>query len=385
MRILILNAGSSSLKYKVFDADNKGEMTVVLHGIIEAIGESQSAWHHNEEKQVLPVSNHFEAMKLLSEKIADEINEPIAVVGHRVVHGGTSFSKPTLISDEVVAKLHQLTSLAPLHNPANIACIELARAQFQTIAHIAFFDTAFHQSMPDYAYHYAIDNTVAQQYAIRRYGFHGTNHEYVAEQAAMFIEKPLDRCQFISLHLGNGASACLIKNGKSQDTSMGMTPLAGLMMGTRCGDIDASISYYLQNQGMSLDEIDELYNKRSGLKGICGVNDMREVEHLAATGDKKAQLALTMFCYRIQQYIGFYYSQAPNLDGVIFTGGIGENSIQVRQRVVQNLDHLGLTIDEKLNSQRRSQRVTSVAKGKCEILVITGDEELHMARQCLRF
>lgn len=378
MKILILNAGSSSVKYKLIDVDN--DYRVVFSGLVEAIGEEGSAWRHDDESKQLTIASHHQAMTMLSKKFEKELGQSsIDAIGHRVVHGGTLFSKPTKLTQQVINQLKALTPLAPLHNPANVTCIELAMKQFSTIPHIAIFDTAFHQTMPAKAYQYPIDKKMTEKYAIRRYGFHGTNHQYVANCAANYLNKPLEQCQLISLHLGNGASACLIKQGLSHDTSMGMTPLAGLMMGTRCGDIDPSIVLYLQNQGLSLQVVDALLNKQSGLKAIAGVNDMRQIEALAEKGNEQAKLALSMFCYRIQHYLGAYYAQTPKLDALIFTGGIGENSSTIRAQVLNDMAHLGLTIDSDKNAVRHQDNVVNIANANIHVLVIKGDEEKQMA------
>lgn len=381
MRILIFNAGSSSIKYKLIKL--APEYRVEFSGLIEAIGESNSSWRHEGERQALPITDHRHAMELLSEQLSHQLDAPLDAVGHRVVHGSQYFSRPTQINDAVVQRLLELEPLAPLHNPVNVACILAARKLFPSIPHIALFDTAFHQTMPEKAYRYALDKELADEYSIRRYGFHGTNHEYVAKRAADFLNKPLSACNFISLHLGNGCSACLIKQGKSFDTSMGMTPLAGLVMGTRCGDIDPSISHYLIRQGFSQEKVENLLNHRSGLKGVAGVNDMRLIETRAEEGDENAQLALAIFCYRIQHYLGAYYSQTPRLDGVIFTGGIGENSVKVRHNVMDNLRHMGLEIDAEKNRESMQEDVSDIASGNTPILVIKGDEEKHMANLIL--
>jgi len=304
-------------------------------------------------------------------------------IGHRVVHGGELFHQPVLIDDLVLEGIRKMIPLAPLHNPANLTGIEMCLQQVQNIQQVAVFDTAFHQTMPAYAYQYALPKTLYEQEQVRRYGFHGTSHYYVAKQAAKFLNKPLQGLNLIVLHLGNGASATAIKQGKSVDTSMGMTPLEGLVMGTRSGDIDPAIPLYLNaKKGMSYEQIDTLLNKQSGLKGICGENDMRAVHQMANTGDKDAQQALDIYCYRIKKYIGAYFAVLGKVDAVIFTGGIGENDAYIREKSCEGLGLFGLEIDNKKNQQTDHAIFNISNQGSAvTLLVIPTNEELEIAMQ----
>lgn len=374
MYILTLNAGSSSLKYKLFSCENE-KLLPVTSGIYEGIGEKNNHFE-----------NHEKAFDSLFELLKKEFPEvKVEGVGHRVVHGGSLFFEPTLITDEVLSELKKLDHLAPLHNPVNREGIILAKKGFKDALHVAIFDTGFHHTLPEKAAQYAISKEIAKQYEIRRYGFHGINHQHVAIASAAFLKKPLDTCSFISLHLGNGASACLIKNGKSVDTSMGMTPLAGLIMGTRSGDIDPSILLYLLKNGMTEAAIEKLLNKQSGLLGIGGDNDMRHLIERATAKDKNAILAIEMFVYSIQKIIGAYLSQTPHLDALIFTGGIGENATLIRNLVMKNLTHFGFHLDDALNEAKNKTTTFCLSKMGIPILMVKSDEEGQMAGAVLKF
>ncbi|WP_028389497.1 acetate/propionate family kinase [Legionella fairfieldensis] len=384
MNVLTLNAGSSSIKYKAYQVEHD-QLQPLLSGLIEGIGESQSTWHHTKEiKETIqqPFKTHEEAFLALSEKLHQDLEDyPIQGIGHRVVHGGNHYYHPTVITPEVLAGIQALEQLAPIHNPINALGIQFAQRHFPKALQIAIFDSGFHHEMPSYVRQYAIHTELANRYQIRRYGFHGINHEYVSRQAAAYLSKPLENCNFISLHLGNGASACLVKNGKSFDTSMGMTPLAGLVMGTRCGDIDPAIVLYLQRQGMTVDEVDKLLNKQSGLKGIAAENDMRKVIARALANDANAQLALEMYIYAIQKIIGAYITQTINLDALIFTGGVGENASFIREKVITPLEHLGFELDLTENLTPASKPCHQISSGRHPVLVIRGDEEALMAQK----
>lgn len=378
MNILTINAGSSSIKYKVYQDDK-----TVMSGLIEGIGEKSAQWHHHYHEKTSKQQiflNHHQAFQALAELLkADLINYPISGVGHRVVHGGEHLYNPTVINDAVLQDIENLANLAPIHNPVNAEGIRFARHHFPNALQVAVFDSGFHHNMPTYVRRYAINESVAEKHQIRRYGFHGINHEFVARKAAEFLNKPFADCQFISLHLGNGASACLIKNGISQDTSMGMTPLAGLVMGTRCGDIDPAIPLYLCRQGMSVQEVDNLLNKQSGLFGIANDNDMRHLLEREKQGDAQADLAIRTYLYSIQKMIGSYLSQTTHLDALIFTGGVGENAASIRKRILMPLAHMGFHIDNQLNEQSGSNCwLISTAKST-PVLVIRGDEESLIA------
>lgn len=379
--ILTFNAGSSSVKYSAYQL-NQQKVTLRFKGLIENIGEKKGFWRHENQHRDHNFKNHMQAFDALSEPILNDIKGNIIGVAHRVVHGGSQFNRPTIINETVLSSIKSFSSLAPIHNPANAMGIEVAQALFSDCPHVAIFDTAFHVSIPEKAHTYALDRSISQKYQIKRYGFHGINHQYVAQQAAAHLLKPLKNCQLITLHLGNGASACLIKNGRSVDTSMGFTPLPGLIMGTRSGDIDPSIILYLYEQGLSIKQITELLNRDSGLKGIGGDNDMRRLLEREKAGDKHAKLAIDMFCYHLQKYIAAYVGQCPNLDAVIFTGGIGEHSEDIRSKTIAPLSHLGLSIDQGLNSITALMQPHQINSGPIPVLVVSGDEEKAMAEQC---
>ena len=392
MKVLVINSGSSSIKYQLFDIT--GAQVVLASGLIERIGEPQALHRHTdsqgtavetESKHAIPT--HRDGLlrigKVLRESGAIHDLSELSAIGHRVVHGGEYFREPTLIDQEVLDRIRKMIPLAPLHNPANLMGIEVALQAAPDIPQVAVFDTAFHQSIPQHAWRYALPEKLYCEQHVRRYGFHGTSHHYVAKQAAQQLGKPLASLNLITLHLGNGASAAAIRQGRSVDTSMGMTPLEGLIMGTRCGDIDPAIHFYLGREtGLSNEEVETLLNKESGLKGICGSNDMREVHRLADAGDERARLALEMYCYRIKKYIGAYYAVLGHLDAVVFTGGIGENDAQTRAQSCAGMTTLGIEIDSEKNSHR-SEGAFAINSdtGPVSILVIPTDEELEIALQ----
>ena len=358
---------SGRLKYKWLDTD--GEYR-------EAVTEGRVADHNEGLRLILDIT-----LKL---GVVNDLKELFGI-GHRVVHGGEAFWKPILIVDTVVEAVRDMVPLAPLHNPANLIGIEVSRRLCPDVPQVAVFDTAFHQTMPPCAYHYAIPYNFYKELRVRRYGFHGTSHSYVARQCAAHLRKPLGDCNLITLHLGNGGSATAIRGGESVDTSMGMTPLEGLIMGTRCGDLDPAIPFYLaRSLGKSFDEIENILNKQSGLKGISGANDMREVERLAAGGNLNARLAIDMFCYRIKKYIGEYYAVLGTVDAVVFTGGIGENSPDTRNQCCAGLEAMGILMDQQKNTaQSRAMREVSAAGSKVKVMVIPTNEELEIAQQTL--
>ncbi len=385
MNILTLNAGSSSIKYKLFRVDNAAPQSI-LTGLIEGIGEKKSSWHHTFQEKTTVAQcfhSHEEAFDALGHKLHVEMGHlPINAIGHRIVHGGCHYFKPTLINDDVLKAIIDLSSLAPIHNPINALGVQFARKNFPSATHVALFDSGFHHTLPPYAHTYALAKDVAEEYQIRRYGFHGINHQYVSHEASRFLKKPIEQCHFISLHLGNGASACLVKNGQSIDTSMGMTPLSGLIMGTRCGDIDPAIPLYLQQKGMSLKDVDTLLNKKSGLLGIAKDNDMRHLlRRMEEQGDESATRAINMYVYSIQKTIGAYLSQIPVLDALIFTGGVGENAASIRAKIIEPLTHLGLMIDHNTNHAPSESHCKNISTDKTPILVIRGDEEQFIAEE----
>jgi acetate kinase len=395
MKILVINSGSSSIKYQLFDMTAR---TVLASGVLEQIGETQSRLTHqtrnaqgemDEIVKTDAVADHQAGFQLigavLSESGAVQDTNALSGIGHRVVHGGKEFKEPTLINDRVIQTIRRLSPLAPLHNPANLTGIEVAMQNAPDVPQVAVFDTAFHQSIPIYAFRYAIPQDLYEAHHVRRYGFHGTSHDYVTKQAARLLDRPLDSLNLISLHLGNGASAAAVKGGKSIDTSMGMTPLEGLIMGTRCGDIDPAIIFYLKREtGLARDEVESILNQDSGLKGICGVNDMRQIEELSRDGNSQARLAIEMVCYRIKKYIGAYYAVLGRLDALIFTAGIGEKSPLIRAGACRGLSHLGIEIDPEKNNQKSKKVFEIQTRGSTvKVLVIPTNEELEIAEQTL--
>lgn len=388
MKILVLNAGSSSLKYSLIDLPS-GDCSI--GGLFERIGESQSLHRYrqrdgSEYRDDAVIVDHRQALRqlfTLLEAGGRLTNGELACIGHRVVHGGEVFRRPVLIDATVIEQIEAMIPLAPLHNPANLLGIREAMTLAGDVPQVAVFDTAFHQTLPDYAYRYPLPQSWYLQHGVRRYGFHGTSHKYVAEQAASLLGKPLQDCNLITLHLGNGASACAIRGGDSVDTSMGMTPLEGLMMGSRCGDIDPAIHFYLaRTLGLTGPEIETLLNKHSGCKGISGENDMRTIHALADAGDAAAKLALAMYAYRIKKYIGAYFAVLGRVDGLVFTGGIGENDAWMRQNSCQDLQVFGIEIDAERNRspQKPGCRI-EIPGGKTAVMVISTNEELEIALQ----
>jgi acetate kinase len=366
--VFVVNSGSSSIKYQVVDLETS---KAVISGLVERIGEPGSA-----------VSDHTVGMSIVLAKLGP-LGDNILAVGHRVVHGGSDFAGPTLITDDVERDIESLSRLAPLHNPPNLLGIRAARKALPDVPHVAVFDTAFHQTMPPAAYTYAVPTDIAEEYKVRRYGFHGTSHKFVSEQAASMLGKPLADVRTIVLHLGNGASVTAVDGGKSVDTSMGLTPLQGLVMGTRSGDIDPAVVFHLNRAaGMSIDELDVLLNRKSGLLGLTGMNDMRDVQEAASGGDERAELALRVWRHRIRHYIGAYFAQLGGLDALVFTAGVGENNALLRRRAVAGLEHMGIRIDADRNELiSKRARVISPDGAPVTVMVIPTNEELEIARQ----
>ncbi len=391
MKILVLNAGSSSIKYQLF---NMADNAVLASGIVEQIGEKESMCkikfkdvnskeHILEEK--CSIKDHDEALTWMSHMlihsgIIHDLNE-LDGIGHRVVQGGASFQAPAMVDEYVMSEIERLIPLGPLHNPGHLAGMKVSLKQSPNVPQVAVFDTAFHATLPPYAYMYAIPYKYYEELRIRRYGFHGTSHFYVTKMAAQFLKQKMNTLNAITLHLGNGASVAAIEKGQSVDTSMGLTPLEGLVMGTRSGDLDPALLFYLaRKRGLSIDELDTMLNKESGLKGICGSNDMREVMSLAQGGNEKAKLAREMFIYRLKKYIGSYSAVLGKVDCIVFTGGIGENDVDLRLATCQNLDNLGIKIDPTLNAIRSNEmRCISTQDSKVKVLVIPTNEELEIA------
>lgn len=380
LKILVLNSGSSSIKYRLF---RMGSMEVLRAGVVDRIGEHGPSAVRDHGKGFERV------MADLSE--AGVIGEPTSLfgIGHRVVHGGERFREPVRVDHGTLDAIREMIPFAPLHNPGNLQGIEVALATCPGVPQVAVFDTAFHQTMPPRAFHYALPRDLYDTHRVRRYGFHGTSHAHVARRAAELLGKPPAALNLITLHLGNGASAAAIREGRSIDTSMGMTPLEGLIMGTRCGDLDPAVPFFLgATTGKNPVELLALLNEDSGLKGICGANDMREVHRRVAGGDPSAALAIEMYSYRIRKYIGAYTAVLGRVDALVFTGGIGENDAEVRRRTCEGLERLGIAVDEARNGSpspvpREIQREGMPVK----IFVIPTDEELEIALQtvaCIR-
>ncbi|AMY22032.1 acetate kinase [Rhodococcoides fascians] len=386
MSILVVNSGSSSVKFQLVDPDS-GES--LASGLVERIGESDGRveldYRGESVERTQHIEDHGDGLALAFEMLSDagiELGSDVTAVGHRVVHGGTVFYRPTIIDDAVVQQISDLSSLAPLHNPPNVLGIEVARKQLPNVPHVAVFDTAFFHSLPDAAATYAIDAAVAAEHDIRRYGFHGTSHHYVSEQVAQFLERDLGDLKQIVLHLGNGASASAVDGGRAVDTSMGLTPLEGLVMGTRSGDIDPGVIMHLRRSaGMSVDDIDTLLNRRSGLIGLSGVNDFRELQQRIDDGDASARLAYDVYIHRLRKYIGAYMIGLGRLDVITFTAGVGENAAAVRADALANLEHFGIRIDSERNAVRSKQaRVISADSSAVTVLVVPTNEELAIAR-----
>ncbi len=392
MKILVINAGSSSIKYQLFEMSDR---SVLAAGLVERIGEALGHLKHKTPKhpdieQEAPIPDHQEGLNRVVQLLLDPetgvITSPdeITAVGHRVVHGGEKFSAPTVINTEVLEVIDALSALAPLHNPANLTGIQVAMKLFPHATQVAIFDTAFHQTMPAHAYRYAIPNELYEQNHVRVYGFHGTSHLYVSKAAAAHLGKPLTATNLITAHLGNGASITAVSQGRSVDTSMGFSPLPGLIMGTRSGDVDPAVIFHLANvQGMSIAEIDKLLNKQSGLLGLCGDNDLRDIERRVDEGDAAATLAFEMYAYRIRKYVGAYTAALGQVDALVFTAGVGENSPAIREAVCTGLDALGYALDLEKNAAGKTGSVTEIqaAESRAKILVISTNEELEIALQ----
>jgi acetate kinase len=395
MKVGVLNCGSSSIKYEVFTLP---DLVMVATGLVEKIGSSEGRLRQRrqtadgtfeERVYVKRLADHrdgFEFMVQMNREnriISDD--RELFGIGHRVVHGGEMFRGPTLIDDSVYTAIRNLIPLAPLHNPSNLLGIEIARTRFPDIPQVAVFDTAFHQTLPPHAFTYAVPFDWYTRHSVRRYGFHGASHRYVSREAARYLGKLTDSVNLITLHLGNGASCTAVQCGLSVDTSMGLTPLEGLVMGTRSGDIDPALHFYIMREmGISAHELENALNSQGGLKGICGLNDMREIEEEAGRGGERALLALDVFCYRIKKYIGAYWAILGMPDAVVFTGGIGENSATVRSQVCRGLEHMGINLDEGRNAAV-SGDVAEIQKdgAPVKLLVVKTDEEREIARQTL--
>lgn len=397
MKVLVLNSGSSSVKYQLFRSD---DWVAIASGMVARIGETEgeikmswvdSSGQVQTSQENCPIPAHQEGIDhiidcLRAQEVLTDVRE-LSAIGHRVVHGGAHFKHPVIVDDDVLEAIRDVIPLAPLHNPGHLAGIEVALKLFPEVPSVVVFDTAFHQTMPPVSYRYAIPEYLYTEHRIRRYGFHGTSHHYVSKRAAQLLGKPLEDCNLITLHLGNGASASAIRNGQCIDTSMGLTPLEGLVMGTRSGDIDPAVLIFLwKNLGLNAEAIDQLLNRQSGLLGICGVNDMREIIHLAAEGNKRARLAIGMTTLRLKKYIGAYYAELGQVDALVFTGGIGENSAEIRQGACEGLERLGIHLDATANQTRGTggERAISLPESDVKVLVVPTNEELEIAQQTLK-
>lgn len=390
-KIIAINAGSSSLKFQLFEMPQE---EVITKGLIERIGLKDSIFTitANGEKlqQTLDIPDHEVAVKMLLEKltslgIIDSLDE-IEGIGHRVVHGGEEFNDSVLITDEVLQKIEGLSELAPLHNPANVTGIKAFKRVLPNVPAVAVFDTAFHQTMPESSFLYSLPYEYYQKYGIRKYGFHGTSHKYVSQRAAEILGRPLEQLRLISCHLGNGASIAAIQGGKSIDTSMGFTPLAGVTMGTRSGNIDpALIPFIMEKTGKTAEEVLEILNKKSGMLAISGFSsDLRDIEIQASQGNQRAQLALDVFSNRIHKYIGSYAARMNGVDAIIFTAGIGENSDVIRENVLRGLEFMGVYWDPALNKIRGKEAFISYPHSPVKVMVIPTNEEVMIARDVVR-
>lgn len=391
MKVLVVNCGSSSLKYQLIDMENEELLAI---GLAERIGISGSlVTHETIGKEEVVIEKDLEDHKITLQIVMDALTNPehgviksmdeISAVGHRVVHGGEEFTSSVLITDDVIAEIEGCANLAPLHNPPNLMGIHACKELLPDVPMVAVFDTAFHQTMPSQAYIYALPYELYEKYGVRRYGFHGTSHMYVARRAAEILGKPIEDFKIVTCHIGNGASMTAVDGGKSVDTSMGLTPLEGLVMGTRCGDIDPAIIPFLADkEGLSFQELDDLMNKKSGLFGLSGLsNDLRDILKAAEEGNDRAQLALDVYNRRIKKYIAAYAAVMGGLDVIVFTAGVGENSIETRKESCSGLEFLGVEIDDEKNDVRGKETIISSDNSKVKVLLIPTNEELAIARE----
>ena len=394
MKVLVLNCGSSSLKYQLFSMTNE---EVLAKGLVERIGIEGSRIKHSKTGMDAvtinaTIPNHKVAIRMVLDALLDASHgvisslEELKAVGHRVVHGGEKFAGSVLINHEVIAALQECVPLAPLHNPANLMGIEAMTEALPNIPQVGVFDTAFHQTMPSHAYMYGVPYHYYEKYRVRRYGFHGTSHYYVSQRTAELLGKPVDHLKIVTCHLGNGSSVTAVKNGHSIDTSMGFSPLPGVIMGTRCGDVDPTLLFYLAEQeGLDTKALAHILNKESGIQGISGVSsDLRDVEEAAAAGNSRAKLAEEMLYYGIRKYIGAYAAAMGGIDALVFTAGIGENSVVAREKVCAGLEFLGIKIDAEKNKVRGKERIVSSDDARVSVLVVPTNEELVIARDTKR-
>ncbi|MFW5998330.1 MAG: acetate/propionate family kinase [Halanaerobiaceae bacterium] len=395
MEILVLNSGSSSIKFKLFNMEDE---KVLANGTVDRIGINNSYLDYEniegvDTKIKADIPDHATGIELVRDSlldkkigVLDDLNE-INAVGHRVVHGGEKFADSTLITDEVINQIEEVSELAPLHNPHNLTGIRVCEQLMPDKPQVAVFDTAFHQTMPEKAYLYALPYEYYKKHGIRRYGFHGTSHKYVANKAAKLMDKPIKKLKIITCHLGNGASVAAIKNGKSIETSMGFTPLEGLVMGTRCGDLDpAIIPFLMDKENLTLAEIDDILNKKSGLLGVSGISsDSRDVRKAAKKGNKRAQIAVDLFNYQVQKYIGAYTTIMSGVDAIVFTAGIGEHADDIRKGILDDLEFMNIHIDDDINKKARGKEAEITTKNSSiKVFVIPTNEELVIARDTIR-
>lgn len=395
MKVLVLNCGSSSLKYQLVDMDNEA---VLCKGLVERIGIEGSILKHEKDgmegKHIVeePMKDHKDAIGHVLSAVADskvgavkEMSE-IDAVGHRIVHGGEKFASSAVLTDEVIAAIKDCSDLAPLHNPANLMGVEACKAILPDVPMVAVFDTAFHQTMPKKSFMYGLPHELYTKHGVRRYGFHGTSHLYVSQKAAEMLGKKPEEVKIITCHLGNGASITAVDGGKSVDTSMGLTPLEGLIMGTRCGDIDpAIIPFVMKKEGLDADGADKLMNKESGVYGMTGISsDFRDIEDAAAEGNELAINALDAYAQRVKKYIGAYAAEMNGVDAIVFTAGLGENGISMREMICADMDFMGIKLDAEKNNVRGKDRIISADDSKVKVLLIPTNEELMIARDTLR-
>jgi acetate kinase len=394
MKILVLNSGSSSVKYQLIEPESE---TMMARGVVERIGMAGAMLkHHPHDKEEVRLTGEILDHKVAIEYVLSILlsknhgvikdKSEISAVGHRVVHGGETFKESVLISSEVIKEISRCMEYAPLHNPTNLKGIRATQALLPGIPQVAVFDTAFHQTMPDYAYMYGLPYVLYKRHGVRRYGFHGTSHLYVAQRAANMMNQPLDKLKLITCHLGNGSSVAAVQNGNSIDTSMGFTPLEGLLMGTRSGDLDPAVVLHIMNkEELSMHEANTMLNKHSGIQGLSGISsDMREIEE-EIEDNTRARLAHNVFCYRLKKYIGAYSAALGGIDAIVFTGGIGENSIIVRRDALQGMDYLGVSLDSTINETRSDEeREITVPESRVKVFVIPTNEELVIAMDTMR-
>lgn len=392
MNILVINCGSSSLKYQLINSDRE---EVLAMGICERIGIDGRITYQPEggqkEKRDVAMPTHTEAIKLVLDALTNENTgvikslDEVNAVGHRVVHGGENFTTSCLINEESIKGIEECNDLAPLHNPANLIGIRACQELMPGVPMVCVFDTAFHQTMPDTSYLYGLPYEYYEKYKVRRYGFHGTSHSFVSKRTAEILEKPYESLKTIVCHLGNGASLCAVKNGVSFDTSMGLTPLEGLVMGTRSGDIDPAIMEFIaKKENLDIEGVMDVLNKKSGMLGISQLSsDSRDLEDAAEAGNEKALRAMDIFNYRVVKYIGAYAAAMDGVDAIVFTAGIGENNVDMRRDVCRSLTYLGIQIDEELNKVRGVERIISTPDSKVKVLIVPTNEELAIARETL--